>query len=139
MVNFKENYHFPRFQGVQLFPGWGGGSNYLFPIETHITCDFPRGGRPCLPFICLRFLVRFSDIVGGSKLRRMCLHSLRSPCDFFRSRTSKLHQRSQYAFYSYHNDKFAQISMFVCFIYDVSVMLERPGLNQYKAMITLNG
>ena len=29
--------HFPG--GVQLFPG-GGGSNCLFPIETHITCDF---------------------------------------------------------------------------------------------------
>ena len=57
MVNFKENYHLPRFQrgsnifqgggGVQLFPG---GSNCLFPIETHITCDFPRGVRtPCPP------------------------------------------------------------------------------------------
>ena len=22
----------------------GGGSNCLFPIETHITCDFPGGG-----------------------------------------------------------------------------------------------
>ena len=50
MVNFKEIYHFSRsqrgsniFQGVQLFPG-GGGSNCLFPIETHITCDFPGGG-----------------------------------------------------------------------------------------------
>ena len=52
MVNFKEIYHFSRFQrgpifsrggGVQLFPG-GGGSNSLFPIETHITCDFSRGG-----------------------------------------------------------------------------------------------
>ena len=31
-------------EGVQLFPG---GSNCLFPIETHITCDFPgRGGGP---------------------------------------------------------------------------------------------
>ena len=28
-------------RGVQLFPG---GSNCLFPIETHITCDFPGGG-----------------------------------------------------------------------------------------------
>ena len=55
MVNFKEIYHFSRFQrgptfsrgGVQLFPG---GSNCLFPIETHITCDFPRGIRtPCPP------------------------------------------------------------------------------------------
>ena len=52
MVNFKEIYHFLRFQrgsnifqgggGVQLFPG--GGSNCLFPIQTHITCDFPGGG-----------------------------------------------------------------------------------------------
>ena len=51
-VNFKEIYHFLRFQrgsnifqgggGVQLFPG--RGSNCLFPIETHITCDFPGGG-----------------------------------------------------------------------------------------------
>ena len=51
MVNFEENYHFSKFQrgsnffpvggGVQLFPG---GSNCLFPIETHITCDFPVGG-----------------------------------------------------------------------------------------------
>ena len=52
MVIFKEIYHFSRFQrgsnifqGVQLFPGGGGaGSNCLFPIETHITCDFPGGG-----------------------------------------------------------------------------------------------
>ena len=27
--------------GVQLFQG---GSSCLFPIETHITCDFPGGG-----------------------------------------------------------------------------------------------
>ena len=37
-------------RGVQLFPG---GSNCLFPIETHITCDFPGGGvgvrTPCPP------------------------------------------------------------------------------------------
>ena len=56
MVNFEENYHFSRFQrgsnifqggggggGVQLFPG---GSNCLYPIETHITCDFPGGSTP---------------------------------------------------------------------------------------------
>ena len=47
----KENFHFSRFergsnifQGVQLFPGGGGGSNCLFPFETHITCDFPGAG-----------------------------------------------------------------------------------------------
>ena len=55
MVNFKENYHFSRFQGVQLFPGGGGGggggggSNCLFPIETRITCDFPGGSGPPVP------------------------------------------------------------------------------------------
>ena len=44
MVNFKEIYHFSRFQrGSNFFQG-GGGSNCLFPIETHITCDFPGGG-----------------------------------------------------------------------------------------------
>ena len=42
--------------GVQLFQG---GSNCLFPIETHITCDFPGGGgvqTPCPhldPHLCL--------------------------------------------------------------------------------------
>ena len=38
--------------GVQLFPGGGGGgrgSNCLFPIETHITCDFPGGYGPPVP------------------------------------------------------------------------------------------
>ena len=63
MVNFKDIYHFSRFQRgsniyqggwVQLFPGGGGGgggSNCLFLIETHITCDFPGGGvrTPCPP------------------------------------------------------------------------------------------
>ena len=35
---------------VQLFPGGGGGSNCLFPIETNITCDFLGGVRtPCPP------------------------------------------------------------------------------------------
>ena len=43
MVNFKEIYHFSRFQrGSNIFQGGGGsnifqggGSNCLFPIETH--------------------------------------------------------------------------------------------------------
>ena len=61
---FQEIYHFSRYQrgssnfisrgggggggrcplfsrGVHFFPG---GSNCLFPIETHITCDFSGGG-----------------------------------------------------------------------------------------------
>ena len=43
-------------EGVQHFSGgsnfFQGGSNCLFPIETHITCDFPGGGgirTPCPP------------------------------------------------------------------------------------------
>ena len=32
-------------RGSNFFQG-GGESNCLFPIETHITCDFPGGGGP---------------------------------------------------------------------------------------------
>ena len=70
MVYFKDNYTFPRFQRVSsffqlgggggarglfiFFQGGGGfnffrGSNCLFPIETHIICDFPGGSRPPVP------------------------------------------------------------------------------------------
>ena len=44
---FQRNLSFFKVpEGVQHFPGvgGGGGSNCLFPIETHITCDFPGGG-----------------------------------------------------------------------------------------------
>ena len=31
-------------RGLTFSRGGGGGSNCLFPIETHKTCDFPAGG-----------------------------------------------------------------------------------------------
>ena len=56
---FQRNPSFFKVQeGVQHFPGGGGGptfstggGNCLFPIETHITCDFTGGGvrTPCPP------------------------------------------------------------------------------------------
>ena len=53
MVNFKEIYHFSRFQSGSNFfrggGGGGGGSNCFFPLETHITCDFPGGSGPPVP------------------------------------------------------------------------------------------
>ena len=56
MVKFKAIYHFSRFQrGSNIFQGGptfsrgGGGSNCLFPIETHKTCDFPGGYGPPAP------------------------------------------------------------------------------------------
>ena len=57
MVNFKEIYHFSRLQmGSNIFQEGsnffqGGGSNCLFPIETHITFRFSRGwsGPPVPP------------------------------------------------------------------------------------------
>ena len=57
LVNFEEIYHLSMFKrGSNIFQGGGvqlfsGGSNCLFPIETHITCDFPGGGVwiPCPP------------------------------------------------------------------------------------------
>ena len=49
---FQRNLSFFKVpEGVQLFPG---GSNCLFPIETHITCNFPGGGgvwTPCPPLL----------------------------------------------------------------------------------------
>ena len=49
MVNFKENYHFSRFQGGPTFSREGGGSYCLFPIEPLITWDFPGGSGPPVP------------------------------------------------------------------------------------------
>ena len=43
----KKSIIFNCSRGGPTFPG---GSNCLFPIETHITCDFPGGGsRPPVP------------------------------------------------------------------------------------------
>ena len=63
MVNFKEIYHFSRFQrGSNIFQGGGGsdffqgGSNCSFPIETHVTCDFPGGSGPPVPPLDPHFL-----------------------------------------------------------------------------------
>ena len=54
MVNFKEIYRFSRLQmGSIFFQGsnfFQGVSNCLFPIETHLICDFQEGVRtPCPP------------------------------------------------------------------------------------------
>ena len=67
MVNFKEINHFPIFQGsrgVQHFHGGGGGGptfsrggDSLFPIETHISCDFPGGIRTPRPPLWIRTCV----------------------------------------------------------------------------------
>ena len=56
MVNFKEIY---RFQGSRWGPIFSRGSafsqgvsNCLFPIETHLICDFTEGVRtPCPPLL----------------------------------------------------------------------------------------
>ena len=61
MLNFKEIYHFSRFQkgsnifqGVQLIPGGGGGGrgsncNCLFPIDTLQLVIFQGVRTPCPP------------------------------------------------------------------------------------------
>ena len=57
---FKENYYFLRFQRGptfsrgegKFFHGGGGeegGVQWVISIETHITCDFPGGGRTPYP------------------------------------------------------------------------------------------
>ena len=84
MVNFKEIYHFSRFQrGSNIFQGGptfssgGGGSNCLFPIETHITCDFPgRGGPDPLSPLWIRTCLM---CVNGNGLSCLSLGSLVVP------------------------------------------------------------
>ena len=40
----KNSFIFQGSRGGPAFSRGEGGSNCLFPIETHITCDFPGGG-----------------------------------------------------------------------------------------------
>ena len=54
MVNFNEINRFSRLQMDPIFSRgsnfFQGVSNCLFPIETHLICDFPEGVRtPCTP------------------------------------------------------------------------------------------
>ena len=49
----KKSIIFQGFRGGPTFSRGGGGgptfSSCLFPIETHITCDFPGGYEPPVP------------------------------------------------------------------------------------------
>ena len=63
----------------------GVESGQIMPhVERYASVTF---ATVVVRFICLRFSLRFFCIVGGYKLRRMCLHCLRSPYDFFRRQT----------------------------------------------------
>ena len=68
MVNFKEIYHISRFQrGSNIFQG---GSNCLFPIETHITCDFPGGWiRTCVAQLNFMAIFHFSRIPKSTQIK----------------------------------------------------------------------
>ena len=57
----KKSIIFSRFQrgptfsrGSNFFQGGGGASNCLFPIETHINCDFPGAVRTPCPHLWIR-------------------------------------------------------------------------------------
>ena len=50
MVNFKENYHFSRFQGGPTFSrAGGGGGELLIPYRNPYNLLFSRGGPDPLP------------------------------------------------------------------------------------------
>ena len=56
VLNYRENYTFPRIQrGPNIFRcsggggGWAGLVQMLISIEPHITCDFPGGSGPYPP------------------------------------------------------------------------------------------
>ena len=66
-------------EGVQHFPG---GSNYcLFPIETHITCDFPGVVRTPCPPLWIRTCYPYIII---HILASPVLNSFMSSADFFK-------------------------------------------------------
>ena len=44
-------------------PTFPGGSNCLFPIETHIACEFPGGGPPLDPHLLFEPLHEISNNV----------------------------------------------------------------------------
>ena len=60
--------------GSNIFQGGGGGGfNCLFPIETHITCDFPGWGvrTPCPPSgsaLVTLFLLESSAVTYANSL-----------------------------------------------------------------------
>ena len=83
MVNFKEIYHFLRFQrGSNIFQGGPTfsreGSNCLFPIETHITLDFSGGGRsgpPAPPLWIRTWYHKIKKNPGLRALAKLMLNS----------------------------------------------------------------
>ena len=48
-LKVSEGVQFFQGGGGQLFPSRGGGVQWVISIETHITCDFPGGGRTPYP------------------------------------------------------------------------------------------
>ena len=70
----------------------------FFLLQAHdfrFQCFMPRLHLPRSSYdlFVYDFLYDFLGIVGGYKLRRMCLHCLRSPYDFFRRQTRTIPYR----------------------------------------------
>ena len=73
--------------------------------------------RSSYDFFVYDFLYDFFGVVGGYKLRRMCLHCLRSPYDFFRR---KLEQNcTETLRISYDNCKVIVQSS--CYLHDLPI------------------
>ena len=76
--------------GSNFFRGGGGGSNCLFPIETHITCYFPGGGvrTPCPPSGSALVLLYYSHVTLGYLATRP-IYDMNALFDQFRDLISK--------------------------------------------------
>ena len=111
MINFKEIYHFSRFQrGSNIFQGGGGGptfyrgggSNCLLPIETHITCDFPALKKGelllCLCLTSHQQLRSYGDGATAESLIRQTDEAGNRTCDpwFTRQAVYSLHHSGSY-------------------------------------------
>ena len=88
-------------------------------IKKKKLCFMPRLHLPRSSYdlFVYDFLFDFFGIVGAYKLRRMCLHCLRSPHDFFRRQTRTNHTETLRI--SYDNHKVIVQSS--CYLHDLSI------------------
>ena len=82
MVIFEENYHFQGSRGGLTFSrGGGGGSNCLFPIETHKREWPPAPTPPLDPHLQKLWCLNESSTICHSIALSLTLYSIKAPFD----------------------------------------------------------
>ena len=87
--------------------------------ELFLECLMPQLHLPrsLYDLFVYDFPYDFFGIVGGYKLQRMCLHCLRSPCDFFQRQTRTKPYRDLQISYDYRK----VIVQSSCYLHDLPI------------------